>query len=469
MAHPAKALTLGAVVIAAGLLAGVLLRRELFATGAERDVVIAIYLPADIDPVFARQKLAAAWSSIDKRSVAAMWLTRVGANEDATIDMRFRSAAAARDAVKQLRAAHLDARIRPSAFIEAVGGDASRVEIIASAATEREAADLAARVDDAMRARGFHRSETGRTADRRLAILLRWDERLLAQSGRDRRAIESDVRAALGNIDAGQSAVRSTEPSIRMLPTTPEDVALAPVHLANAVVPASAIAGLRLAAGDVAAAHDERRPAQRLTFEGGDPPAVTSAIAAIAPNGSERIRLAGHAREMRDAFAQMRLALVLAAILLYLTVAAFYESLLLPLPVIAALPFAGAGAFVALLITGQSLNLMSLLGLIFLGGVVVNHTVVLLDRAEHLRAEGVPEDDAIRRAAQDRYRPVIMTTLTAIVGMLPLAIAGGPGVELRRSIAVVVIGGLLTATAGTLVLIPLLHRALEPWRKRPVG
>jgi len=79
----------------------------------------------------------------------------------------------------------------------------------------------------------------------------------------------------------------------------------------------------------------------------------------------------------------------------------------------------------------------------------------------------VPEDEAIRRAAADRYRPVIMTTLTAIVGMLPLAMLGGPGVELRRSIAVVVIGGLSTATVGTLVLIPLLHRALDPLRRRP--
>jgi multidrug efflux pump subunit AcrB len=78
----------------------------------------------------------------------------------------------------------------------------------------------------------------------------------------------------------------------------------------------------------------------------------------------------------------------------------------------------------------------------------------------------VNEVDAIRGAAADRYRPVIMTTITAIAGMLPLALFGGPGVELRRSIAVVVIGGLATATAGTLVLIPLLHRALEPLRRR---
>jgi HAE1 family hydrophobic/amphiphilic exporter-1 len=131
-----------------------------------------------------------------------------------------------------------------------------------------------------------------------------------------------------------------------------------------------------------------------------------------------------------------------------------------------ALPFAAGGGLLALLITGQSLNVMSMIGLIFLGGVVVNHSVVLLDRVEQLRRAGVEEVDAILRAAADRYRPVLMTTITAILGMVPLALAGGDGVELRHGVAIVVIGGLLTATAGTLLLLPLLHRTIEPLRSR---
>jgi len=115
--------------------------------------------------------------------------------------------------------------------------------------------------------------------------------------------------------------------------------------------------------------------------------------------------------------------------------------------------------------TGQSLNVMSLIGLVFLAGIVVNHTVVLIDRAEQLRAAGVDEDAAIREAAEERYRPVMMTTATAILGMLPLALIGGDGVELRRAIAIAVIGGLVTATAGTLLLIPLLHRAIARYRR----
>jgi HAE1 family hydrophobic/amphiphilic exporter-1 len=206
--------------------------------------------------------------------------------------------------------------------------------------------------------------------------------------------------------------------------------------------------------------HDDGRPARRLLFESG------AALPSLATTGGARIRVAGHARELADANAQLRLAAILAIVLLYLTVAAFYESLLLPLLVLAALPFAAGGGLLALLVTGQSLNVMSMIGLIFLGGVVVNHTVVLIDRAEQLRRAGVDELEAIGRAAADRYRPVMMTTVTAILGMLPLAILGGDGVELRRAVAIVVTGGLVTATAGTLLLIPLLHRAIEPLRAR---
>jgi HAE1 family hydrophobic/amphiphilic exporter-1 len=446
MAQPARALGIGAAIVVIGLAAGLLLRRELFARGAERHVVV-------------EGVGAAALGSAARPGAGAptsMWLTKSGEDEPVVSDIEFDNAGAARAAVARL----LNARLRSSAFIEAVGGDAARVELIPSAATDAEAERLARRVTDAMRAEGFRIIDQAR--ERRSALQLRWDEQRVT----DRSAVESDVRAALGNFDAGQAEIAAAEPEIRLLPTRPEDVAVIPAHAGDAIVPLGAIAGVQLAQRAPVVFHDERRPARRLAFEGNDVAAAERAVARVAPRGSERIRVAGHARELRDAFAQMRLALLLAAILLYLTVAAFYESLLLPLPVVAALPFAAAGAFVALLLTGQSLNLMSLLGLVFLGGVVVNHTVVLLDRAERLRADGMSEDEAIRRAAADRYRPVIMTTITAIAGMLPLALFGGPGVELRRSIAVVVIGGLTTATIGTLVLIPLLHRALEPLRRR---
>jgi multidrug efflux pump subunit AcrB len=437
---------------------------------------------ADLDVQTAHARLGQVWeavlASIDRKSLSSMSMMQPGSDKAAILDIEASTSRAAEGAFRSVRSrlqsfdgARATVRLRPSAFVESVAGDARRTELIASAATDAEAESLAQRLIEAMSRRGFRRVDDDRRTVRRLALVLQWDESRLAANGADRRAIERDVRAALGDLDAGQVDITAAEPSIRLLPTTTSDLTLAPVRLGQSVVPLGAIAGQRLATRLPAVFRDERRPARRLLFEGGSDEAVDAAIADVTsvragPHTTERVRIAGHARELRDAFGQMRLALLLAAVLLYLTVAAFYESLLLPLPVIAALPFAGAGAFAALAITGQSLNLMSFLGLIFLGGVVVNHTVVLLDRAEQLRNAGVPEEEAVRRAAADRYRPVIMTTLTAILGMLPLALFGGPGVELRRSIAVTVIGGLATATVGTLLLIPLLHRAIEPLRRR---
>jgi HAE1 family hydrophobic/amphiphilic exporter-1 len=452
LAAPRRALTLGAVATLAALTLVLVLPRELFSRAATTHLAVELPLPPDIEPAAARLRMHALAPALGDATV-----TRSGADTPLLADVAADATHTLQSLARQLPAARV--RPRPSAFIEAAGGDASRVELIASATTDADAERLAQRVITSMQQHGFA-LEPDPARTRRAAFVLQWDERLLAENHADRAAVERDVRAALGDLDAGKAEVPGAEPEIRLLPSTPPNLTLAPVRLDKKVVPLAAVAAARLGERTPLAVRDEGRPAQRLAFRG------TGEVPEFALHAGERLRIAGHARELRDAFAQLRLAFVLAVILLYLTVAAFYESLLLPLLVLAALPFAAGGALAALAVTGQSLNVMSLIGLIFLGGVVVNHTVVLLDRAEQLRAEGIDEDEAVRRAARDRYRPVIMTTVTAILAMLPLALAGGAGVELRRGIAIVVLGGLATATMGTLVLIPLLHRAVEPLRRR---
>jgi HAE1 family hydrophobic/amphiphilic exporter-1 len=458
LAAPRRALAVGALLTLAALSLAAFLPRELFAGGAASHVAVELRLPADLEPAAARARMAA----LAARVGASAAITREDSEKPLRMDVAFSSAAEARAAVGAIADKLPGARVRtrPSAFFEAAGGDASRVELIASGATEAEAEALAVRVTKAMQSRGFLLAPESRRV-RPLAFILDFDERLLAAGNVAKDSVERDVRAALGGFDAGRADVAPAEPEIRLLPAEPQQLSLLPVRVSrDRVVPLGALATARLGERTPPAIRDDGRAARRLIFEGHGP------LPPFALHGGERIRVTGHARELADAFAQLRLAFILAAILLYLAVAAFYESLLLPLLVVAALPFAAGGALAALVVTAQSLNIMSLIGLLFLGGVVVNHTVVLVDRIEQLRNRGVAEDEAVRRAARDRYRPVLMTTLTAILAMLPLAIAGGAGVELRRGIAVVVIGGLVTATLGTLVLIPLLHRAVEPWRRR---
>jgi hydrophobic/amphiphilic exporter-1 (mainly G- bacteria), HAE1 family len=438
LAAPKRSIAIAAIATLATIATGWLLPRELFARGASRDVTIE--LPARL-----RFDL---WGAMTRHVKNAKAMSMTATEELQTASIELGSAREARDAAESLRKAlpGAEIRVRPSAFIEAVGGDADEIELVASAPSEAEAAALARRLGG--------RAPHARTSN--AALFVRWDERRLAENGVERGAVERDVRAALGERDAGRAEIGAAEPEIRLLPTR----GALPVRVNDRVVPMTAVAGARMGERAAVVHHDDGRPARRLLFDG------DAKLPSLATTGSERIRVAGHARELGEAYAQLRLAAILAVILLYLTVAAFYESLLLPLLVMLALPFAAGGGLASLLVTGQSLNVMSLIGLIFLGGVVVNHTVVLIDRAEQLRRAGVEELEAIRRAAADRYRPVMMTTVTAILGMLPLALLGGDGVELRRAVAIVVIGGLVTATAGTLLLIPLLHRAIEPLRAR---
>ena len=475
LANPRRTALIATIALLVTVASGALLPRELFARGASKRIVAELRFSRDLDPLAARAQGEAIWNravaAIDANDVATMSMQQRERGEG-ELDVELNSAAKTREAVQKLRDALRVAgvvarvRVRTSAFVEGIGGDADQVEVIASATNDRDAAALATRIRSSMRRARFALRDDDENRSRS-AVTLRWNEQLLSANAISRGTIERDLRAATGDSDVGQSDITGSEPAIRLLPVAPRNVATLPVRVADRIVPLSAVAGVTLAPRAPLVRHDQSRPAQRLVFERGNAGADASRVVNDVPLGrGERVRVAGHARELSDAFAQMRLAFVLVLALLYLTIAAFYESLLLPLLVMAAIPFAAGGAFAALLITGQSLNVMSLIGLIFLGGIVVNHTIVLIDRAEQLRAAGAEEEDAIRAAASERYRPVIMTTATAILGMIPLAIVGGDGAELRRAIAIAVTGGLVAATICTLIVIPLLHRALEPLRRR---
>jgi HAE1 family hydrophobic/amphiphilic exporter-1 len=457
LASPRLVLIGAVVAVIAAIAIAFFLPRELFARGSSPLIVANFNLDPDLDPRAAREIGATIWSRA--KSVALSMQQRADGEGEIV-------ARGGEDVLRDaLRVPGVTSRVRvqPSAFIEGIGGDAQRTEVIVSGSD-----DLTTRVTRALTQSGF-RSVDDPNDRPRSTMTLRWNEQLLAASGITRAAAENDVRAATSETDAGQSAIPGSEPSIRLLPVTPRALESVPVRAGDRVVPLTALATANIAAQAPFVRHDQGRPAQRLLFENPRGADASRVLATIPLTASERIRLAGHARELRDAFADMRLAAILAVLLLYLTIAAFYESLILPLLVMATLPFAAAGAFVALFITGQSLNVMSLIGLVFLAGIVVNHTIVLIDRAEQLRRSGASEDDAIRGAAEERYRPVMLTTATAVLGMLPLALIGGDGVELRRAIAIAVIGGLVTATAGTLLLIPLLHRLVEPLRRPETG
>ncbi len=167
--------------------------------------------------------------------------------------------------------------------------------------------------------------------------------------------------------------------------------------------------------------------------------------------------VSGQSEERAVAFQSMEFALLLAVFLVYLVMASQFESLLQPLIIMFAIPFAVIGVAAALLLTGQILNVVVLIGAVILAGIVVNNSIVLIDYTNQLRAQGVSVAEAIRAACGVRLRPILMTTSTTVLGLLPMALSWGEGAELRVPLAITVIGGLTVSTLLTLFLVPVLY------------
>ncbi len=172
-------------------------------------------------------------------------------------------------------------------------------------------------------------------------------------------------------------------------------------------------------------------------------------------------RLSGADVERRRATGELLLVAVLAAALVFLVLAAEFESFTTPLLVMLTVPLAAGGGILALAVTGQSLNVVSLIGLVVVIGIADNDAVVKLATIRRYRAEGFGLNDAIHRAGRERLRPIAMIDCTSLAGVLPLAVGLGAGGELYRPLAVAVIGGLVTATLVTLFLLPTVYAAVE--------
>ena len=175
----------------------------------------------------------------------------------------------------------------------------------------------------------------------------------------------------------------------------------------------------------------------------------------------------GQRQEMERSFDSMRLAILLAVFMVYLVMASQFESLLHPFVILFAVPFSIIGAIGILYLTRTPVSIVVLIGGILLAGIVVNNAIILIDYTNRLRRAGKAKVDALREACLVRLRPILMTTSTTVLGLLPMALGLGEGAELRTPMALTVVGGLLTSTLLTLVVIPALYLLLD-FHKRDV-
>jgi len=182
------------------------------------------------------------------------------------------------------------------------------------------------------------------------------------------------------------------------------------------------------------------------------------------------VKLAGESEEMQASFNSLRFALILAFILVYMIMAAQFENFWQPFIIMATVPLAIIGVVIALFVTGTSVNVVAILGVIMLGGIVVNNGIVLIDYLNLLLSKGKSAEEAIIEASKARLRPILMTAMTTVLGLLPMAFALGEGSELRSPLAISVIGGLLIATFLTLLVVPAIclasHELQMKLRKR---
>jgi HAE1 family hydrophobic/amphiphilic exporter-1 len=189
---------------------------------------------------------------------------------------------------------------------------------------------------------------------------------------------------------------------------------------------------------------------------------IREKIRSVPVPGDMTIHFAGDYEEQQKAFRELLLSLVLALVLVYMVMACLYESLRDPFVVMFSVPLAAIGVIIMLFLTRTTFNVQSFIGCIMLGGIVVNNAILLVDHTNLLRRrDGMPLREAIEEAGRRRLRPILMTALTTIFGLIPLALGLGEGGEAQAPLARAVIGGLISSTLITLVFVPTIYSAVE--------
>ncbi|MGI6037218.1 MAG: efflux RND transporter permease subunit [Limnochordia bacterium] len=293
--------------------------------------------------------------------------------------------------------------------------------------------------------------------------------------------IASTIRTAVDGTVATRLRQGGTEIDVRV--RTPEGADLTIPQLERLLVPTAT--GRHIPLYEVATLEIERGPisiqrfgqARQVTVNssyaerdlGGFVADVQKAIESMGIPEDITVTMRGHAESMAESFGDLGIALLLAILLTYMILAALFESFIQPVTIMATVPLATIGVIWSLVLSGRAMSIVGLVGAILLVGIVVNNAIVLVEFMNQLRERGYERKEAIVEGAATRVRPVLMTSLTTIAGLIPLALGIGEGAEMGAPLAVVVAGGLTAATFLTLVIIPIVYSLfddVEAWFSR---
>ena len=241
----------------------------------------------------------------------------------------------------------------------------------------------------------------------------------------------------------------------------------------GAVLTLGDIADPRIVEGPREILRERQRRVGRITGYLADGVALSEAIEEVnriigemaLPYGY-RVTIGGAERERAESFGSLKFALLLSIVLVYMVMASLFESIVHPFSVMLTVPLAGVGVVIAFWALGEPLSLMAYIGIIMLGGIAVNDAIIQVDRINQLRQDKEDLRSAVLQAAQDRLRPILMTSATTILALLPMAIGLGEGARLRAPMAMAVIGGLVSSTLMTLIVIPVVYEMIDRLRGR---
>lgn len=312
-------------------------------------------------------------------------------------------------------------------------------------------------------------------------ILLRLDRTQLARNGLDVNSVANTLRRRIDGERATQVRREAGEMDIRVrmdyqnesLETVRNITFRSP---SGALVRLDAIATFEVVRGprEIARQRQERVARVFADLDGGlrlsqAISASHDALDGLTLPPRYTVRYTGEEEQRRIAFGDLAFALILSIALVYMVMASIFESFLQPFLILFTIPLAGVGVVIGLIMAGQTLNVMSIIGIVMLGGIVVNNAIVLLDCVNQVRTDARSSDaqlsseDTLVIGCTRRFRPVLMTTATTLLGLLPMALGFGEGAQLRQAMAITVLGGLASSTILTLLVIPCSQRVLDDW------
>jgi hydrophobic/amphiphilic exporter-1 (mainly G- bacteria), HAE1 family len=307
-----------------------------------------------------------------------------------------------------------------------------------------------------------------------------FDREQIAELGLSTRDVARALQASVGGVEAARFRERGDEFPIRVRlrpedRLTREDLHNIPLRTpAGEVVPLSALVDFQRSRGPLAI---NRVDGQRVTYVsaslesgvavGDAVQSIQTALADLRMPAGSSLLYTGEFEEQQEAQRDFTIAIVMALILVYMLMAAQFERFVDPLVVMLSVPVALIGVVPTMLLTGTTLNIQSIMGLVMLIGIVVNNAIVLVDAVNLLRREHhLPPAEAVVEAGRLRLRPILMTTTTTVLGLLPLALGIGVGADIQAAFARVVIGGLVASTLVTLLLIPVAYITASGWTAR---